>query len=240
MIQGELFRNIPNIDYFNTHEADFTNLTTNKIVTHNSDWSTSQALDINNNRDIFYNNENLIWFAQNVDVDHPRIKSLPIGLENSEWFIELNKPNKIATINIVEKQFLSIAKFNPNTHPDRHKILSYLKNTNWCLTQPTINGHDFDIYLNELNKSLTCVCPRGNGIDTHRIWEALYVGTIPIVEDCVNIRFYQNLPIIIVENLLNLTAELIVEKIDELSKKQLNYDLLDFNYWKDYIINYEN
>lgn len=240
MIRGEFFKNIPETDYFDTHYANFTNLQTNKIITHNSDWSTSQCLEINNNKHIFYNNENLVWFSQNVDIDHPRIKSLPIGLENSEWFKEIQKENKIATRNITEKEFLSIAKFNPGTHPDRKKILEYLQTTNWCLTQPTINGHDFDTYLNELNKSLTCVCPRGNGIDTHRIWEALYVGTIPIVEDCVNIRFYQDLPIIIVENLLNLTAELIVDKINELSTKQLNYNLLDCNYWKDYIINYEN
>lgn len=26
-----------------------------------------------------------------------------------------------------------------------------------------------------------CICPEGNGVDTHRLWEAIYVKTIPIV-----------------------------------------------------------
>jgi len=27
------------------------------------------------------------------------------------------------------------------------------------------------------------ICPRGNGIDTHRFWECLYRGVVPIVKD---------------------------------------------------------
>jgi hypothetical protein len=26
-----------------------------------------------------------------------------------------------------------------------------------------------------------CICPEGNGVDTHRLWEAMYLGCIPIV-----------------------------------------------------------
>lgn len=234
-IRGEYFKNISNTDYFDTHDANFSNLKTNKIITHNSDYTTSDALKLYNNKDIFYNNKNLIWFSQNVDIDHPRIKSLPIGLENSQWFKDLQKENKIANIGVVEKRFLSIAKFNPHTYPDRKKILKYYQDTNWCLTEATINGYNFDSYLSELSQSITCISPRGNGIDTHRTWEALYVGTIPIIEDCINIRFYKDLPIIIVDDFLKLTPELIIDEINKLKIKKLNYSLLDFNYWLNYI-----
>lgn len=234
-IRGEYFKCIPNTDYFSADYANFANIKTNKIITHNSDYSTSHVLDLYNNKDVFYKNENLIWFSQNVDIDHPRIKSLPIGLENSEWFKDLQKENKIANIKVTEKCFLSIAKFNPNTHPNRKKILQHFKCTDWCLTEPTVNGQNFDSYLNELSKSLTCICPRGNGIDTHRIWEALYVGTIPIVEDCINIRFYKELPIIIVDDFLRLTPESIIKEVEVLKSKKLNFNLLNFDYWLEYI-----
>lgn len=36
-------------------------------------------------------------------------------------------------------------------------------------------------YLEEMRKAGAVVCPRGNGRDTHRFYEALYVGAIPIV-----------------------------------------------------------
>ena len=38
-------------------------------------------------------------------------------------------------------------------------------------------------YLKELSKYKFSLCPPGNGLDTHRVWESLLVGTIPIVED---------------------------------------------------------
>eukprot|EP00965_Chrysotila_dentata_P239975 6203413-Pleurochrysis_carterae.AAC.2 len=37
-------------------------------------------------------------------------------------------------------------------------------------------------YLEELGRYHFVLAPRGNGIDTHRLWEALLVGTIPIVK----------------------------------------------------------
>ena len=27
-----------------------------------------------------------------------------------------------------------------------------------------------------------CICPEGNGVDTHRLWEAIYLGCVPIVK----------------------------------------------------------
>jgi hypothetical protein len=45
---------------------------------------------------------------------------------------------------------------------------------------PTIQGREK--YLYDLRNSRFAVCPEGNGIDTHRLWESLYVGCIPIVK----------------------------------------------------------
>lgn len=36
-------------------------------------------------------------------------------------------------------------------------------------------------YLSSMAEADFVLCPRGNGLDTHRIWEALYMGTYPIV-----------------------------------------------------------
>ena len=49
--------------------------------------------------------------------------------------------------------------------------------------------------LIELKKHKYAICPRGNGIDTHRIWECLYLDVIPIMlkRDYFGI---DNLPII--------------------------------------------
>lgn len=36
-------------------------------------------------------------------------------------------------------------------------------------------------YLSEIRSSDMVLCPRGNGLDTHRFWETLYLGSVPIV-----------------------------------------------------------
>jgi hypothetical protein len=51
-------------------------------------------------------------------------------------------------------------------------------------------------FFEELRASEYSLCPRGNGIDTHRFWESLYTGTIPIVEHCRLNDFFQGLPFI--------------------------------------------
>ena len=39
------------------------------------------------------------------------------------------------------------------------------------------------VYLQSINEHDFVLCPRGNGRDTHRLWETLYLGSIPIVKN---------------------------------------------------------
>ena len=247
LIKGEYFRYIDGVDYFDAHDADFKNLQTNKIVTHNSDYAVSDVLNLKTNRHIFDSNDQLIWFAQNVDINHPRIKPIPIGLENSEWFPGLKKAEKIERIRLEphKKDKLCLAAFNPGTHPDRIKIYNYFSSQSWCTSSSRRNGEGFDDYLNDLASSTFCICPRGNGLDTHRIWEALYVKTIPIVEKSTNINFYA--PIIVVDSFQSVTLSLLLDIIQELPEvnsenyfKMFDTPHLNFKFWKEYIKNYEN
>ena len=45
------------------------------------------------------------------------------------------------------------------------------------------------------------ICPEGNGIDTHRFWESLYMNTIPICKRNILVEYYSKyFPIIILNN----------------------------------------
>ena len=70
-------------------------------------------------------------------------------------------------------------------------------------------------------------CPWGNGFDTHRIWEALYCGSIPITKSHVGLSF-GSLPIISFENFNNLSIE---KLITESNKKDYNFEPLNLKYW---------
>ena len=38
------------------------------------------------------------------------------------------------------------------------------------------NGYAFDKYLENLCMHKYVICPEGNGVDTHRLWESLYMA----------------------------------------------------------------
>jgi hypothetical protein len=252
LLRGELLKNIPNTDYFHIHQTDLSNIKTSKIVTHNSDYPVSYALKRLDNAEIFESNENLLWFSQNVDVDHPRIFPIPIGFENSEWFAGLKK-TEVLMNSSRDKTVLCSAMFNPRTYPERYKWLTHFQEQSFCFTKNCINGQAFEEYAQKLSASWFSVCPRGNGIDTHRIWECLLCGTIPVVESCVNInklidqmslvRRNVRLPIMLVGQFDQLRLEDFLYAIQEYRKlievfiSAPTPEELTSKYWIDFIVN---
>jgi hypothetical protein len=203
-IYGYKFRELEDIDngieYLDTHNVNMIRAffrgagSTNQpltLITHNSDYAVSQAYP----KDMVSFPENVMWYSTNVDIEHPNIRSIPIGLENPEWHRLINKPNKIYETakesEAKEKAVLVNALFNHNTHPSRRVTMDHFKTIPGCICQETINGNMFNTYCYIVANSAFTVCPRGNGIDTHRIWEAIYLGSIPLVEDCINISQLQ-------------------------------------------------
>ncbi len=51
------------------------------------------------------------------------------------------------------------------------------------------------------------ISPHGNGLDCHRTWEAILLGTIPIVKTSSLDSLYDGLPVVIVENWLDVTED---------------------------------
>ena len=79
------------------------------------------------------------------------------------------------------------------------------------------------------------ICPEGNGIDTHRIWECLYMGTIPIVEDNINNSFYAELPMLTISDWSELSEEKLWPVFVYASLNPWNLEMLKFEYWKNKI-----
>jgi hypothetical protein len=47
-------------------------------------------------------------------------------------------------------------------------------------------------HVERLAKYKYCLCPEGNGVDTHRLWEALLLGSVPIVKNTAFTRVIQH------------------------------------------------
>ena len=70
----------------------------------------------------------------------------------------------------------------------------------------------------------------GNGIDTHRIWESLYLGVIPITKNHLHYRNLSNIPILLISS---------YEKLSQINFSinfdHIDYEKLTINWWKNII-----
>jgi len=88
-------------------------------------------------------------------------------------------------------------------------------------------------YLKDLRISNLVLCPEGNGIDTHRLWETLYMGGVPVMISTPYMNsLTHDLPVI---HLMNWNELLDEEKISrrwhEISMQSWNLEKLRLSYW---------
>ncbi len=126
---------------------------------------------------------------------------------------------------------------NIKTNPAKRQLpYDILGGRAWVTTANGSNGQGFDNYLDNIYNHPFVVCPEGNGIDTHRVWECLYMATIPIQIRNINNQFYTDLPILFIDSWEELTERFLSDKFMEFAETKWNLQKLDFNYWKDKIL----
>ncbi len=147
-----------------------------------------------------------------------RSEFLPIGLpsrgiENSELWIAIAKKS----LPLEERKKKACISFFPRDYPDGFNKQNRLsagisaRRTDSGM-EAIANIAPWSVerqinFITELSKYAFVICPTGKGLDTHRLWEALLMGCIPIVETSQLDPLYQKFPIVIVKNWDEVTEE---------------------------------
>jgi hypothetical protein len=83
------------------------------------------------------------------------------------------------------------------------------------------------------------VCPFGNGLDTHRTWEVLVLGRIPIIKVSPLNVIFEKLPVLEVQDWKYITTEFLVSQFQLILQRMERgeYDLrrLHLDYWNEHI-----
>ena len=96
-----------------------------------------------------------------------------------------------------------------------------------------INLTDRKQFLQDIYDSAFTVCPRGNGIDTVRLWESLYCRTIPIVKRENAMRYFQDLPILWIDDWNEIeSVSWLNKQFERIMDSQWNLEKLKIGHWE--------
>jgi len=182
-----------------------------KIKTHFYLLTGSSDFEINDTYLKYLNDNKIIkWFGFNISINHKKVFKIPIGFEENE----LPGGNQELLNNLFDKRRNVKDKINKllitdmsYTHNSRSFIKNLFDNTNYC---HILNKRlPFELFMNTINTYKFVLSPRGNGIDTHRFWEILLMGSIPIVETSGLDDLYNKFPCIIVQSFKDINEDIL-------------------------------
>ena len=142
------------------------------LITHNSDFNLTESDPVV--QTILESSKLVRWWGQNLCFIHPKMRILPIGIANAMW-----DHGKVENLMIGPVKKSGDVYFNFNIYTNREKREScynaFKDRYDFLPMLPVAEN------VRRLAQYKWCICPEGNGVDTHRLWEAMYLGCIPIV-----------------------------------------------------------
>lgn len=188
----------------------------------------------------------LRWYAQNKDLQHPNIQSLPIGINiHNLWSNPLEWGGGFILPAMQELQLKTIA--------EEASTFSLRKPKIFCNWHFSIDRADRKQCLEQIDHSLCyfqekplpmaqswqlqsqfqfVLSPHGAGLDCHRTWEALILGCVPIIKSSSIDDLFNDLSVIIVNNWSEINSEFIEQAVMALQEKKSNTEKLFMHYWK--------
>ncbi|QWE20918.1 hypothetical protein [Polynucleobacter sp. AP-Kolm-20A-A1] len=196
----------------------------------------------------------LSWFAQNRDLDHPKLYSLPIGINlHNLWSNPLQWGGGFILPTLQELQIQTIAQNAPpiaqripkifcNWHfsidrADRKVCYEQIDHSA-CFFQPEPLPVD-QTWVSQAQYQFV-LSPHGAGLDCHRTWEALLLGCIPIVKAAKLNDLFEDLPVIAVNDWGEINAAFLKKALTSVASKSVNTEKLMMRYWKAQISKAQN
>ncbi len=189
------------------------------------------------------------WHAQNRVFRHPKLHSMPIGLD----YHTLSPPEGGGRAHPwgarrvpvdQERQLVQIAR---SAGPIAAK--EPIAFCNWHFTiergdrrechrrvDPSAVSYQSDFATRDaswrMNKRFAfTLSPAGAGLDCHRTWEALLLGSVPVVLRSPLDELFTQLPVVIVDDWSEVTPARLCSELDRIARNSFDFSQLELGYW---------
>lgn len=183
----------------------------------------------------------LKWYGINILVSNPKVIPIPLGIENKHYYV-LGIPyifNRVIKKNVAKINRIFYGFTVVNNISERQQAMDVLKVNQLADTYK--RWMNFFQYLPFLSTYKFVASPPGSCVEGHRTWDALYIGSIPIVKSSVTIDYFEKIgvPLWSVKNwheLDNLIEKDLADTFESI-KKKCNSETIYMDYWIDKIKN---
>ena len=186
------------------------------------------------------------WYSQNLSLENDKLYHIPIGVDFHNLWEKPGKQEpfrwsplshevelkKIITAGKQPDQRIPLAYCNWHFTMHRGERAQCYNETNHALCYfETQKLQRLDAYRAQSNFSFV-LSPQGKGMDCYRTWEALALGSIPIVKKSPLDPLFSDLPVLILNNWSELSTDVMQKTLDSFSNRKFNYQKLFLSYWK--------
>jgi len=192
-----------------------------------------------------FKNCSIYWCSVNMNLpdSYDKILKLPLGITN---YCNDSNIHKIYGDTNIMKQVLSenndikrkciYLNINVESYPKERKQVYDIFSEKPFVTLGKIDSslEGRKTFLRDIKEHKFVLCPRGNGIDTHRLWETLYMKSIPILLANQVHSNLQDLPILFInswDELKNFDENYYTNLYDNFMSKKWNINKLNVSYW---------
>lgn len=180
---------------------------------------------------IFLDQDKIIkWFGHNITIMHSKCIKIPIAFDERERRRGSSANGEGGDQVLLQKLYNQKRGFSSkknkllvthigNTHSSRKNVTKYFEGKDFA---HFIGKKSFEDYMEKINEYKFVLCPRGNGEDTHRFWEVMLMGSVPVVERNGLVDFFGIFPCIIVDKFGDVNEKLLLEFVyDEEKSKNI-------------------
>lgn len=182
------------------------------------------------------------WFGQNGELQHRAFTQIPAGINCFEHGEALSIARKSLNFTHTPKNLI-LVNFGLESHKERPAIYEHFCANSTENAWATCTSHGGSVtsdglgqtkllrFYEELKDFKFLVCPRGLGMDTHRTYEAMYLGVVPVVKRDKLTPLHSKFPILVVDSYDQVSQSLLEDSWPALRHRLRSVAELKREYW---------